>query len=168
MAVQVGTWEWLLASVAVPIAIGIGSALATHSLAVRKARLDLSLVDRRKAYNALLPALVDIVAYDQRALRLAYHEFGSQQAEDTARAADDEWEARHGSAVTVLRDVAARRELAASRPVLDAVDTLLNEYSRIGNELGDDTIDWVDAHEMGAAASLAALDAVRKAVAREA
>jgi hypothetical protein len=168
VAAQIGTWQWLAASVAVPIAIGVGSAFAAHAFAVRKARLGLRFVDRREAYDVLLPALADVVAYDQRAPRFAYHGFGSQQSEDLARVADDEWEARHSAAMAAVRDVAARRELAAAPNVLAALDALLAEYSRIGSGISDDAIDWIEAHEMGAAASLAALDAVRKAVSREA
>lgn len=168
MTGQIGTLQWLLGSVAVPIAIGMGSALITHWFAVRKARLNFRLVDRRKAYDALLPALAEVVAYDQRALRFAYHEFGSQQSEDLARAANNEWEERHKAATAVVRGVAARRELAASPRVLEAVDTLLAEYARAGSGLDDDSIEWIDAYETGAAASLTALDSVRKAGAREA
>lgn len=168
MSGQVLSWQWFAASVAVPIAIGIGSALATHSLAVRKARLDRRLLDRRKSYDALLPALADVVAYDQRELRLMYSYSENQQAEDRARAADVEWRARHDAAMSIIRGVVARRELAASSNVLEALDSLLTEYSRIEDSLEVEAPSWQDACEMYAVASLAALDSVRKAVAREA
>ena len=164
MADQAIIVEWLIASVAVPIAIGVGSAVATHSLAVRKARLDLRLVDRRKSYNERLPALAEVVAYDRRQLRSIYHEYSSQESEDLARAQDDERAARHSAAMSVISDVVAKRELAASTNVLKALDELMAEYSHVDPQ----THSWGEACEAFAAASVSALDAVRKEIAREA
>jgi len=157
--------QWFLGSVLVPIVIGVGSAVATHSLAVRKTRLELRLVERRKSYEVLLPAIADVVAYDQRELRMAYHEFGSQAAEDRAYADQDDWKVRHAAAMSVIQNVIAKRELAASPNVLKALDSLLADYSRIGPE---ETPGWPDAAELYAEASLKALDAIRKEIAREA
>jgi len=168
MAAGIPLWQWAATSVLVPIAIGVGSAAFGYALSLRKARFDLRLVDRRRSYNALLPSLAELVAYDSRALRLAYHEFGSQAAEDRARESDAEWAERYATAMTVINGSRAKGELGSSRQVLDALNSLADERERIRQGVIGDTLEFVDAHEMDAAASLAALDAVQKAVAREA
>ncbi len=155
--------QWLIASVAVPIVIGVVSALLTHWLSVRKTRLDHRMIERRRSYGELLPALADVLMYDQRRLRFEYHEFGGEQAEEQARAADEEWEVRHAAAMTAIREVIAKREIAASPGVLEALDTMMAEYSKIDPS----THCWSDASEAYATATIAAVDAVRREVARE-
>jgi hypothetical protein len=157
------TWQWLLASVAVPIVIGVTSSLATHWLSVRKSRFDMRLADWRKSYDRLLPALADALTYDRRQLRFVYHEFESGSAEEQARAKDEEWAARHNAAMSVIRDVVAKRELAASPGVLKALDALMEEYSRVDPA----THSWDEACEAFAAATLAAVDAVREEIPRD-
>ncbi|MDZ4179204.1 MAG: hypothetical protein U1E29_08235 [Coriobacteriia bacterium] len=163
MTLDWSTIRWLFASVAVPIVIGVGSAIATHWLSLRKTRLDLRMTERRKSYNELLPALADVLAHDQRQLRCVYREFGSQQAEDAARATDEEWNLRHSAAMTVIRAVIAKRELAASTGVLKALDSMMDRYSKVDPS----THCWDDACEAFLEATLAAVDEVRKEVARE-
>ena len=155
--------QWLIASVAVPVVIGVASALSTHWLSVRKTRLDHRMIERRRSYGELLPALAEVLAYDQRQLRLEYHEFDSEQSEGRARAADKEWEARHTSAMATIREVISKRELAASPGVLEALDSMMAEYSKVDPS----THCWSDACEAYASATIAAVDAVRKEVARE-
>ncbi|MDZ4063522.1 MAG: hypothetical protein U1E22_02535, partial [Coriobacteriia bacterium] len=147
------TVQWFLVSVAVPIVIGVGSAIATHWLSLRKTRLDLRMAERRKAYNQLLPALAYVLAYDRRQLRNVYHQFESQCAEDAAHTADNEWESRHAAAMSVIRDVSAKRELAASPAVLKALDTLMEKYSAVDPS----THCWDDACEAYFEATLAAV-----------
>jgi hypothetical protein len=161
-------WQWALSSVLVPLVIGLSAAYVGHSLSLRKARFELRIVERRTTYEELLPALTDLAAYDARFVRLAYHDFGGQAVEDRERAADDDWARRRRAAIAVIERVIVRGELGASRTVLDALETLLSDRARTRREFNSEELEYVDAVETDAASSKRALEAIHKAVSREA
>lgn len=167
MVAGVAWWQWLLASLVVPVVVGLGSAYIGHVLQLRRARFDLRIVSHRATYETLLPALDDLVAYEDRWVRRVYSDYPSQAAMDMDLELDNHWESRRHAAWTVIEGVLLRGELAASRAVIAALEQARTEHATIRQALSDEDLDYPDAVEAAAASSRKALAAVRRLVDRE-
>jgi hypothetical protein len=160
-------WQWALSSVVVPIMVGLAAAYAGHSLSLRRSRVETRLIEHRTTYEELLPALYDLVESDTRWVRSAYHDYGSQVAEDRARESDEEWADRRRTAMATVQRVLRRGELGVSRAVLASLQAIDDRHSDIAGRYNREELDYVDALEEDAESSRRALDEVREAIKHE-
>jgi hypothetical protein len=98
-------------------------------------RLETRILERRATYAELLLALSDLWEYDLRALRLLFGEFSSQAAVDHEQEQDESWEQRRAAAVKVVRSVMARGQLAASQPILEALQSFMDKRKRTSDSM---------------------------------
>ena len=146
MAADVPLWQYLVSSVAVPILVGLVGAWIGYKLSLRRTRVETRMLERRVTYAELALALSDLAEYDLRALRLLYGEFRSQAAVDHEHEQDDSWELRRAAALKVVRSILARGQLAASKPILEALQSFMDERKRTSDSMHPE--DFADGLEM--------------------
>jgi len=161
VVVGVPWWQWTLANVLTPIAIGLVAAIGGYYFALRRLRVEGLLAGRRAAYGTLLPALADLLAADALEYHHAFREMCGQAIEDEGQPMEP-WIPLREAALAIVQQVRAQGALAASPEVLQALSQLAQERDR-----GFENSNYLEALDANISVSRRALEAIQKAAASE-